>query len=96
MGIPINEEYYNKRPSIKEGLVVPKHSEEAREVYIFLMENQHYTVNRGGGMGMDIAISPDMLKLKEVGDIEGIDIYRYKKHCIDFVGRQTKLEQKKD
>jgi len=47
-------------------------------------------------MGMDIAIAPDMLKLKEVGDIEGIEIYRYKKHCVDFVSRQTKLEQKKD
>ena len=47
-------------------------------------------------MGADIAIAPDMLKFKEAGDIEGIDIYRYKDHCFDFINKQGTLEQKKD
>lgn len=63
---------------------------------MFLLENQHYTVNRGGGMGLDVAIAPDMLKLKEAGDIEGIEIYRYKKYCTTFVAKQSELERKKD
>ena len=94
--MPINQSYYEKRPSIKEGLTSPLCSEEVLEIYEFIVENRHYTVNRGVGMGADVAVAPDMLKLKEVGDIEGVDIHRYKTYCFDFVTHQTKLEQKKD
>lgn len=88
--------YYKSRPSITEGLLSPLASKEAIEIYSFITENAHYTVNRGGGMGMDVAIAPDMLKLKAIGDIEGIDIYRYKNYCNSFVSKQGKLERKKD
>lgn len=47
-------------------------------------------------MGMDVSIAPDMLRLKEVGDLEGIDIYPFKYYFQDFISKQSELEHKKD
>ncbi len=94
--MPINEGYYERYPSIRDGLVSPRASEDVLILYNFILENQHLTINRGVGMGSDIAIAPDMLKIKEVGEIEGLDVYRYKKYFHSFVYRNTKLQNKKD
>lgn len=95
-GIPINEEYLIKRPSIANTLIVPEHSEEVAEIYNFIIQNRHYTVNRGLGMGMDVSIAPDMIKLSSRAKTRGIDIDRYEEYCFLFISKQSQLEQKKE
>ncbi len=62
---------------------------------MFIIENHHYSVNVGTGMGVDMAVAPDMLKLKAVGDIEGVEIYRFKRYCQSFINKQSETDRKK-
>jgi hypothetical protein len=91
--VPINEEYFQKRPSLSILFDTLNANEEAIEIYKFIANNRHYTIDRGIGMGADISIAPDMLKLIERAKTKGIDIERYENYCIEFIRRQSKLEQ---
>ena len=95
-GVPLNEEYYKKRPSIVDALSEPKNSEISKEVYHFIRDTSHYTINRGGGMSPDMAIAPDILKFNEVAKLKGIEIMPYENFCNMFVYKKTKHERRKD
>lgn len=91
----INEQYYERYPSIRDGLMSPTVSHEAVEIYNFIAENQYSTINIGGGMGTTIAVAPNMIDFIKLGDYDGIDAYRYKKYIIDFINKKTELQQRK-
>jgi hypothetical protein len=94
--VPINAEYYEKRPSLITAFTRPKCGETALEVYMFISENRHYTINRGAGMGMDVSVAPDMIKLAQRAEKRGIDIDRYETYCYEFIKKQSEYEQRKD
>jgi len=94
--MPIDSGYYERYPSIRDGLISPRATENAITIYKFILENQHLTKDKGVGMGSDIAIAPDMLEIRDVGLEEGLDVYRYKKFFQSFVYKNTKLQNKKD
>lgn len=77
-------------------IVPPKCRDNVFEIYRFIVENSHYTINRGVGMGADIAIAPNMIKIKKIAEEEGIEIYKYKNFFIDFIDKKTKQEQRKE
>ena len=95
-GVPINNEYYEKRPSLITALTRPECGETALEVYMFISENRHYTINRGIGMGMDVSVAPDMIKLEQRAEKRDIDIDRYETYCYKFIAKQSEYEQRKD
>ena len=95
-GVPINEEYFLKRPSISKTLKSPEASENVREIYSFILQNRHYTVNRGVGMGMDVSVAPDMDKLDRRAKKKDIDIDRYEDYCFYFISKQSEIEQRKE
>lgn len=91
MGDKIDDGFFKRNPHLATDLKAPVVSDEAKEIYSFIVDNP-YTINRGGGMGMDVAIIPDMTKLCEIGEKEGVDIYTYKEFCYDFIVQQNKQE----
>ena len=69
-------------------------SEDVKELYYFILDVQAYTLNRGIGMGTDVAIAADLSKILPIAKEHGIDIYTYKDYLNKFISRQTKLENK--
>jgi hypothetical protein len=65
-------------------------------VYRFIVKASIYTIDKGVGMGLDVAIAPDILKVNELGKEKGIDIFLFEEYMDDFVSIKSKLEQKKD
>lgn len=72
----------------------PEMSEEVKEIYYFILDVQAYTLNRGVGMGVDVAIAADMSKILPIAKEHGMDIYTYKDYLNKFIGMQSKLENK--
>jgi len=72
----------------------PEMSEEVKELYYFILDVQAYTLNRGVGMGVDVAIAADMSKILPIAKEHGIDIYTYKDYLNKFISMQSKLENK--
>jgi hypothetical protein len=72
----------------------PEMSEEVKEIYYFILDVQAYTLNRGVGMGVDVAIAADMSKILPIAKEHGIDIYTYKDYLNKFIAMQSKLENK--
>jgi len=68
----------------------------ADEVYRFIVKASIYTIDKGVGMGLDVAIAPDILKVNELGKERGINIFLFEEYLDDFVSIKSKLEQKKD
>ena len=93
MGDKIDDKFFKENKEIEKGLKSPEASREAREIYDFIVDNP-YTINRGGGMGMDNIIAPDMEKLCSVAKNEDIDIYTYKNFCNEFIYAQSSHEAK--
>lgn len=93
MGQPIDESFFKNEKELAQSLESPKASDEAREIYDFIIENP-YTINRGAGMGADYVVAPDMARLSQVAKQEGIEIYTYKQWCNEFVLKQNQQEQK--
>ena len=69
-------------------------SEDVKELYYFILDVQAYTLNRGIGMGTDVAIAADLSKILPIAKEHGIDIYTYKDYLNKFILKQTKLETK--
>jgi len=93
MGQPIDDKFFKDEVKLKKDLTAPNVTPAAREIYDFITENP-YTINRGAGMGAESVIAPDMARLAQVGKLEGIDIYRYKEWCSEFVFKQNQQEAK--
>ena len=96
MGLPTKtEKYYLDRPTLQEALKRPNSSEESIEIYNFICKSSIYTIDKGVGMGVDVAIAPDILKIDNLGIKMGIDIFKYESYCEDFISRKSEQEQKR-
>jgi hypothetical protein len=96
-GLPTKtNEYWEKRPSLIEAFKKPKASDEAIEIYNFICKASIYTVDKGVGMGMDVTIAPDILKIDQLGQKMGIDIFKYEEYCQDFIAQKSEQEQKQN
>ena len=90
----IDDGFWKGRPSLLQALREPEMSEEVKELYYFILDVQAYTLNRGVGMGVDVAIAADMSKILPIAKEHGIDIYTYKDYLNKFIAMQSKLENK--
>jgi hypothetical protein len=102
-GVPINEEYFSKRPSIAKTFIRPKHSEEIAEIYNFIIENSIYAETRIIGFSSmagtelrEVPVAPKIDIWRENAKIIDIDIDRYKDHCFLFIRKQSEREQRKE
>lgn len=93
MGEKINESFFERNPEFLQDIQRPIASEEAIEIFELIKENP-YTINRNVGMGLDITLAPDMVKICQIGDKEGIDLYTYKDYFKLFINLQRKQEEK--
>ena len=93
MGEKIDSLFFQRNPEFLEDLKEPLSSVEAKEIFELIKENP-YTINRGAGMGTDIVISPDMVKICQIGEKEGLDLYPYKEFFKLYVYKQRESEQK--
>lgn len=93
MGEKIDSLFFQRNPEFLEDLKEPFSSVEAKEIFELIKENP-YTINRGVGMGTDIIISPDMVRICQIGEREGIDLYPYKEFFKLYVYKQRESEQK--
>lgn len=92
-GEKIDKNFYDRNPEFLENIKQPIASQEALEIFELIKENP-YTINRNVGMGLDVTISPDMVKICQIGEKEGIDLYTYKDYFHIFVNLQRDKEQK--
>lgn len=93
MGEKINEDFFKRNPEFLENIKRPIASFEAIEIFEIIQDNP-YTINRNVGMGLDIPLAPDMVKISEIGKQEGLDLYPYKEYFKLYINMQRKQEDK--
>ena len=93
MGQKLDDSFWKENPEFLENIKQPVASFDAIQIFELIKENP-YTINRNVGMGLDVTISPDMVKICQIGEREGVELYTYKEYFKMYVNLQREQEQK--